>query len=304
MEFKMLNDDVLFLIKNDYEKQLYKPTFNDWKKKQLPKFYDFLNRHLELILTSTLHENPNTKNIKFYKNGKPRVKNFLSTIIKDTIEIFIDTDSSINIDELMIGNLTSNYSDMYIECMKIVKKYKIHIIHHYEQSCKKRDKCSCCGCANNIFIYDEITEKVCCKNCSIIIGKIPPPLFEMMDMYEYKYHINIDDNGVVSIPSKQLICIQDLLPISCNEGEFTFEDMFENRTSIDEKYIDELRELLDIMREHNTSIVKEVINKYPWEDIQVYFNWVCRSWEMNGFNTSYKKFKTKKQFINYINSWY
>jgi len=300
----MLNDDVLFLIKNDYEKQLYKPTFNDWKKKQLPKFYDFLNHHLKYTLTSTLDENPNTKNIKFYKNGKPRVKNFLSTIIKDTIEIFIDTDSSINIDELMIGNLTSNRSDMYIECMKIVKKYKIHIIHHYEQLCKKRDKCSCCGSANNIFIYDEITEKTCCKNCSIIIGKIPPPLFEMMDMYECKYHINIDDNGVVSIPSKQLIYIQDLLPISCNEGEFTLEDMFENKTSIDEKYIDELRELLEIMREHNTSIIKEVINKYTWEDIQVYFNWISRSWEMNGFNTSYKKFKTKKHFINYINSWY
>ena len=126
----------------------------------------------------------------------------------------------------------------------------------------------------------------------------------MMDTSENKHYINIDYNGVVSIPSKQLIYIQDLLSISCNEGEFNFEDMFENRTSIDEKYIDEIRELFDIMRDHNTSIVKEVINKYPWEDIQVYFNWVSRSWEMNGFNTSYKKFKTKKQFINYINSWY
>jgi len=154
----MLNDDVLFLIKNDYEKHY----FCEDKKNEIDERFNFNTNFNTRLIQFPIMDRIKDKQYKymkygrneFYKNGKPKDKKIYSTIIKEVIDFLIQDHILYDIDELKNGNLKSNKSELYKKYMKFfrdnTKKIKDEMDSYFIYKIDDlKPKCNCCGERNN-----------------------------------------------------------------------------------------------------------------------------------------------------------
>ena len=145
MEFKILNDDVMGIIKNkvngndeDWIRDIIYSDFKIIKRLINKHFYNDLFTSMSYYVVDN----------KIYKNGKPYKKNIISKSVKDYCNHNVELFSKVDTDELFKGNLKTNKVEIYKFCMSLCEKEKVMEIWN-DVLKKYKPPCDCCKERNN-----------------------------------------------------------------------------------------------------------------------------------------------------------
>lgn len=263
MEFKILNDDVMGIIKNKVngndEDWIHDIMYSDFKiiKRVINKQF-----YCDLFKSMSHYVIGNDK--KIYKNGKPYKKNIISKAVKDYCIRQVSIYCKVDTDELFKGNLKTNKVEIYKFCMSLCEKEKVMEIWN-DVLKKHKPPCDCCKERNNE-LYTTITKTI-------------QPNYDYTYMVERKL---VSDFNFPPIPFNQSpylkSCKNCLVPL-LNENEIT--DYVRNlykKMGFDEDTYEEVEDsLIDLHYEINKFIS---INRYKYTD---------DGKVINNFNTTFPK---------------